>query len=150
MAAAGVPVARTPRFWLSRLLVLAGAVAAGLLLQRLVVARLEEIQALSAESVILARYEFASFLRVGGGVVFGFTAATGLAIVLSARRALSAGIFPPPGIWSWGAARVETGPRAATLARISLVLGILLVACSAAGGGLVWYTARVLVSCQAR
>jgi hypothetical protein len=150
MTAAPLPVAQSRRYWLSRLLVLAGAVAAGLLLQRVVAARLEEIQALSAENVIRARYELAGFLRIGGAVLFGFTAATGLAVCLSARRALAVGRFPPPGIWSWGAARVETGPRALTLAKISLALGALLVACSAAGSGLVVYAASVLVSCRAR
>ena len=149
MAAGGIHISRGRRFWLSRIAVIALAIALGLLLQRVVAARLAEIQALSAESVIRARYELASFLRVGGSVLFGFTAATGLAIVASARRALSVGRFPPPGMWSWGAARVETGPRAVTLARVSLVLGALLVACSAAGGGLIWYAASVLVSCQA-
>lgn len=144
------PVTPAGRYWLARLTVLALAIGLGLLLQRVVGARLEEIQALSAENVIRARYELASFLRVGGSALFGFTAATGLAIALSARRALAAGMFPPPGVWSWGAARVATGPRAATLARASLVLGALLVALSAAGGGLIWHAASVLVSCQAR
>jgi hypothetical protein len=144
------PITPAGRYWLSRLAVLALAIGLGLLLQRVVGARLEEIQALSAENVIRARYELASFLRVGGSVLFGFTAATGLAIALSARRALAVGIFPPPGVWSWGAARVATGSRAAALARASLVLGVLLVALSAAGGGLIWHTASVLVSCRAR
>jgi hypothetical protein len=150
MTAAGVPVARGPRHWLPRLLVLAAAVTVGLLLQRVLAARLAEIQALSAENVIRARYELASLLRVGGTLLFGFTALTGLAIVASARRARRALRFPPPGIWSWGAAQVVTGPRAVTLARFSLVLGVLLVACSAAGGGLIWYAASVLIRCQAR
>ncbi|HXK25563.1 MAG TPA: hypothetical protein VMS55_23040 [Myxococcota bacterium] len=134
---------------LPRLAVLAAAVALGLLLQRVVAARLDEIQALSAQDVIRARAELATLLRVGGALLFGFTAATGLAIVASSRRALATGRFPPPGFWSWGTRRVTTGPRARTLARTSLVLGTMLVACSAAGGGLVWYMASVLLACKA-
>jgi hypothetical protein len=133
-----------------RLAIVALAVVLGLLLQRVVAARLDEIQALSSRDVLRARAELAALLRVGGALLFGFVAATGIAIAMSARRALATGQFPPPGVWSWGARRVVTGPRAHALARISLVLGALLVACSAAAGGLVWYTASVLLACSAR
>jgi hypothetical protein len=150
MAAPGVPALRGPRFWLSRAAVLAGALALGLLLQRVVAARLAEIDALAAQDVIRARAEFASLLRIGGALLFGFTSATGLAIAASSRRALATGRFPPPGIWSWGAVRVVSGPRVALLAKGSLVLGVLLIACSLAGGGLVWHMAAVLEACQAR
>jgi hypothetical protein len=150
MAAPEPQIARSPGFWLARTLVLAGAVAAGLLLQRVVAARLAAIDALAAQDVIRARAELASLLEVGGSLLFGLTTATGLSILASARRALTGGRFPPPGIWSWGAARVVTGPRAAALARTGLVLGALLAACSLAGGGLVWYMASVLRACQAR
>jgi hypothetical protein len=126
------------------------AIALGLLLQRVVTARLEEIQALSNQDVLRARAELAALLRVGGALLFGFVAATGLAIAASARRALATGQFPPPGIWSWGTRQRVTGPRAHTLAKTSLVLGGLLVACSAAAGGLVWYMASVLLACRAR
>ena len=138
------------RLLVPRLAVLALAVALGLLLQRVVAGRLEEIQALASQDVIRARAELAALLRVGGASLFGFVAATGLAIVASARRALATRQFPPPGIWSWGTRRITTGPRALTLARTSLVLGAMLVACSAAGGGLVWYVASVLLACRAR
>jgi hypothetical protein len=138
------------RLLVPRLLALALAVALGLILQRVVAGRLDEIQALASQDVIRARAELASLLRVGGASLFGFVAATGLAIVASARRALATGQFPPPGIWSWGTRRVTTGPRARTLARASLVLGATLVACSAAAGGLVWYVASVLLACRAR
>ena len=150
MAAPDLQITRSPGYWLSRLAVLAAAVALGLLLQRVVGARLAQIDALAAEDVIRARAEFASLLRVGGTLLFGLTGATGLAILASSRRALAVGRFPPPGIWSWGAARVVTGPRAATLSRTGLWLGALLLLCSLAGGGLVWYLASVLLACRAR
>jgi hypothetical protein len=135
---------------LPRLALLALAIALGLFLQRVVMARLEEIQALSNQDVLRARAELAAFLRVGSVLLFGFVATTGLAIVASARRALATGQFPPPGIWSWGTRQIATGPRARTLAKTGLVLGALLVACSAAAGGLVWYMASVLLACRAR
>ena len=147
MATADVPMGA--RHWVPRLAVLAAAVALGLLLQRVVAARLAEIQALSAENVIRARMELASLLRVGSVLLFGFTGATGLVIVASSRRALAVGRYPPPGVWSWGATHVYTGPRALTLARASLVLGALLIACSATAGGLVWYVAATLLACRA-
>ena len=149
MTASPAPTPRI-RLLVPRLAALALAVALGLILQRVVAARLQEIQALASQDVIRARAELAALLRVGGALLFGFIAATGLAIVASARRALATGQFPPPGIWSWGTRRVTTGPRARTLARTSLVLGAMLVACSAAGGGLVWYVASVLLACRAR
>jgi len=133
-----------------RLAVVALAVALGLLLQRVVSGRLAEIQALASQDVIRARAELAALLRVGGASLFGFVALTGLAIVASARRALATGQFPPPGLWSWGTRRITTGPRARTLARTGLVLGSMLIALSAAAGGLVWYMASALLACRAR
>ncbi|MEW6270714.1 MAG: hypothetical protein AB1689_15635, partial [Thermodesulfobacteriota bacterium] len=59
------------------------------------------------------------------------------------------GIFPPPGVWSWGASRVVTGPRARTFARLTIGLAAALVACSLTGLGLVLYVARVLLDCRA-
>jgi hypothetical protein len=149
MTAPTPPLARSPRFWVSRLAVLAGAVAAGLALQGVVAARLAEIQALAAEDVLRARAELAGLLRVGGALLFGLTTAVGVSIAASSRRALAEGRFPPSGIWSWGATRVATGPQAAALARVGLGLGALLVVCSLVAGALTWYLAAVLLACRA-
>ena len=122
MTASPAPTLRF-RLLVPRLALLAFAVALGLILQRVVAGRLEEIQALASEDVLRARAELAALLRIGGASLFGFVAATGLAIGASARR---------------------------TRARAGLVLGAILIACSAAGGGLVWYMASVLLACRAR
>ncbi len=137
------------RLYVPRLLLVAGAIGLGLWLQGLVAARLEAIQALADEDVVRARAELAGLLRIGGTLLFGMTGVTGLSIVAASRRALASGRFPPPGLWSWGASRVVTGPHARRLARGGVVLGSLLVACSLAAGGLTWHMAAVLLACRA-
>jgi hypothetical protein len=137
------------RFWAGRALVLAGAVAIGLLLQHVLAQRLDAIQALSASNVVRARAELATLLRVSGSGVFGLTAATGLAMLLACRRALVIGRFPPPGVWSWGSRRTLEGAQAAVAARLGLVLAALLMLCSLAGGWLMWWMAARLLACPA-
>jgi hypothetical protein len=149
MAAPTSPLPRSPRFWIARLAVLAGAVAAGLALQGVVAGRLAEIQALAAEDVVRARAELAGLLRVGGALLFGLTTAVGVSIAASSRRALAEGRFPPSGVWSWGATRVATGPQATQLARVGVGLGALLVLSSVAAGALTWHMAAVLLACRA-
>ena len=150
MAVPDFPASRRARFLATRLAVLAAAVAAGLALQGVVAARLAEIQALAALDVVRARGELAGLLRVGGALLFGLTALVGVSVFASSRRALAEGRFPPSGVWSFGAARVATGPQAGRLARAGVVLGALLVLCSLAAGGLTWHMAAVLLACRAR
>ena len=132
-----------------QVLALGGAVALGLALQRVLGARLEEIEALAAHDVVAARLELAFLLRVASSLVFGMTAAVGAGMLASSRKALAAGVFPPPGVWSWGARRTVGGPRARTLARVSIALGTLLISCSVAGLALVFYMAERLLACKA-
>ncbi len=149
MAAPDVQVPRRRPQLALRLLVLAGAVTLGLGLQAVVGSRLEELQALAKQDPIRARAELASLLRVFGLPLFALTGAIGLAMAASARRALATLRFPPPGIWSWGATRFATGPRARTLALVGLALAALLLLCSAAGAAVVWEMAARLLACRA-
>lgn len=132
-----------------RLLVLAGAIGAGLGLQQLLATRLEAIEALARDDVVAARAELAALLRVVGALVFGATAAAGVSMLLACRRALDAERFPPPGPWSFGAVRIATGPRARRLARVGMALAVALVGLSAAGGGLMWMLGARLLACRA-
>ena len=112
-------------------------------------ARLDEIQALASHDVIRARAELAGILRAVAVGVFGSTGALGVAIFASGRRALREERFPPSGVWSWGAPRIVTGPRARTMARAAMGLALALVLLSLAGGALTWYIASVLLACRA-
>jgi hypothetical protein len=135
----------------SRLLLVAGATALGLALQQVVAARLAAIQALSETDLLAARSELAQLLQIAAVALVTGIGGLGAAIVLSCRRAHAEGRFPPAGMRSFGRARVPvTGPRARTLATTGIVLGILLVVCAAAAGGLLWYMAGVLRMCRAR
>jgi hypothetical protein len=129
--------------------VVLGAVAVGLALQHVLAARLEAIQALSRDDLLAARAELATLFRVVGTLVFGATGAVGISMILACRKALEVGRFPPPGAWSWGAARIETGPRAQTLARVGMVLGAALAVLSAAAGGFTWMLSATLLACRA-
>jgi hypothetical protein len=150
MAAPSPPLARSWRPLATRLLVVAGAVALGLALQQVLAARLAALQELAETDVLAARRELAFVFRAVAIGLFGLTGGLGIAIVLSCRRALAEGRFPPSGALAWGRARaVVTGPRAQRLAQTGLVLGALLVLCSAAGGGLLWWMARTLLLCRA-
>jgi len=133
----------------SRLLVLAGAVAIGLVLQQVLSARLEAIVEHSHRDLLAARAELAGLLRAFGLPVFGLTAALGAAMTWACRHPSRAQRFPPPGLLSFGARSVVTGPLAPTLTRVGLALGALLVSASLAGAGLVWYMAAVLLACRA-
>jgi hypothetical protein len=128
---------------------LALAVALGLALQQVLQARLDEIQALASHDVIRARAELAGILRGVAVCVFGSTGALGVAIFASGRRGFREGRFPPPGVWSWGARRIVTGPRARTMARAAMGLAVALVLVSLAAGALTWYIASVLLACRA-
>jgi hypothetical protein len=128
--------------------VIAGALALGLALQQRVGARLAEIDALAQSNPIQARVELAGMLRVVAVGLFGLTGGLAVAILDSGRRALAEGRFPPRGVWSIGAVRFATGPRALRLARASIALAVLLFLCSVAGGALTWYLASVLLACR--
>jgi hypothetical protein len=140
---------RTPREWVLRVLVAAGAVALGLVLEHALSARLAAIETLSRHDVLRARAELAFVLRGVAAGLFGLTTALGVLLMGASRRALAMGCFPPPGRWSWSGSRVVTGPRALRLARVSLALAGALVACSLAGGSLLWYLAARLLACRA-
>jgi hypothetical protein len=133
----------------NRLLLLAGAVALGLLLQQVLSARLEAIVVHSKSDMIAARAELALLIRAVGLIVFGMTAALGAAIAWSCRSPRTAERWPPPGVLSYGQRRVVNGPMARTLTGVGLALGLLLLAASAAGAGLVWYVGAVLLACRA-
>jgi len=137
------------RLVVARLAVLAFAVAVGLALQGVVTARLEAIDGLSRVEPVRARGEMAALLRLAGAGVFGFTAVVGLSLLAASRRALRLEIFPPPGLWSWGAVRAITGPRARTVARVGVGLSVALVLLSLAAGSLLWYAAGRLLACGA-
>jgi hypothetical protein len=132
-----------------RLVVLAGAIGVGLVLQDLLARRLAELDALARTDVLRARAELATLLKVIAVVVFGLTGALGANLVFTCRRAARDERFPPTGIWSWGARRVVSGPAARRLAQLGVGLGALLFAASAAGGGLLWYMAVVVAACRA-
>jgi hypothetical protein len=148
MASADAKIAGKTRSWATALATLTLAVAIGLALQRLLQARLEEIQALAARDVIRARAELAGILRAVAVGVFGSTGALGVAIFVSGRRAWREERFPPSGPWSWGAARIVSGPRARTLARAAMGLALALFFLSCAGAALTWYMASVLLACR--
>jgi hypothetical protein len=150
MTASHPPSAGVRRAIWTRLAVIAGAVALGLALQQVLGARLAEIDALAQSDVIRARAELAGILRVVAVALFGLTGWLGVAMLVSGRRALAEGSFPPSGIWSWGSGRqAATGPRALRLARAWIALAIALILCSVSGGALTWYMASVLLACRA-
>jgi len=149
MTSPDVPISGKPRSWATGCATLALAVGLGLALQHVLQARLDEIQALANHDVIRARAELAGILRAVAVGVFGSTGAVGIAIFASGRRALREERFPPSGAWSWGAARIITGPRALAMARAAMVLALALVLLSLAGGALTWYIASVLLACRA-
>jgi hypothetical protein len=149
MATATPPGPRSARFLGSRFVVLAAAVGLGLALQSVVARRLSEITALAETDVLAARAQLAALLRVGGALLFGLTGAIGVSIAVSSRRAIAAGRFPAPGLWSWGARVVATGPAAVRMARVGLVLGAVVAVLSGVAAALVWYIAAVLLACRA-
>ena len=133
----------------NRLLVLAGAVALGLVLQHFLSQRLDAIVERSHSDMLAARAELALLIRVVGLAVFGLTGALGAAMTVSCRNPRDAERFPPPGLMSLGARRVVVGPMARTMTGIGLGVGLLLLCASLAGAGLVWYMGAVLLACRA-
>ena len=148
MAAPDAQLPHGGRFWAARALVLGVAIGLGLALEQVLTARLTEIQALAKNDVIRARAELASLLRVCGGGFFGLTTALGFLLINASRRAIQEERFPPPGMLSWGATRVFTGPLGRRIALVSLAISITLVICSLAGAALVWHVAAVLLACK--
>jgi hypothetical protein len=144
-AASGTSVARIA---VARLLVLALAVAIGLVLQQALGTRLAEIVALGEHDKLAARAELAAWIRAVTMGACGLTAALGLALAGACRNPSAAQRFPPPGLLALGARRAITGPRARTLTRIGLVLGLALFGVSLAGIALGWHVGAVLLSCR--
>ena len=117
----------------NRLLVLAGAIALGLVLQHFLSLRLEAIQERSRIDMLAARAELAVLIRVVGLAVFGLTGGLGAVMAASCRSPRDAQRFPPPGLMSFGARREITGEMARTMTGIGLALGLALLAASLAG-----------------
>jgi hypothetical protein len=149
MTAPAATPPRSLRPLLARVVVLALAVAAGLFLQRALARELEAIRVLAETDVLAARAQLAAWLRIGGGALFGLTGAIGVAVIASSRRAIAEGRFPPPGVWSWGAARVVTGNAALRMGWIGIGLGAALVLCSALAAALTWTMGAMLLACRA-
>jgi hypothetical protein len=139
-----------PRLVGARILVLTAAVVLGLCVQQWLAARLGVIQDLATTDIFAARRDLAFLLQIAAVSLAGIVGGLGIAILAASRRAIATERFPPTGWLGWGSAReVVTGPRARRLARASMVLGALLVVCSAAGAGLMWWMARALLLCRA-
>jgi hypothetical protein len=149
MATPELPSGALRPLLLRRLLILAAAVAVGLALQRVLAARLEAIVELSHRDMLAARAELAHLFQLVGTAVFGLTGALGVAFAWSCRKPAEARQFPPPGLLSYGAHRLTTGPRAQMLTRIGFGVGVALFAASLAAGALIWYAAAVLLACRA-
>ena len=129
--------------------IMAGAVIAGLLLNHLVQDHLAALQELAASDPIAARRQLATELRIGGIGLFVLTGALGGSLMAAGRRARRDERFPPAGIWSWGARRILTGAPARHAAVVGYVLGAALLACSLAGAALSWEIGTRLLACRA-
>ena len=147
MTAPHAQIARSSSYWITRALVLAGAVGLGLWLQAQTTEYLASIQALAQDDPKAARAELAKAFRVLAIGLFGGTGALGLTLVATCRRAIRIGQFPPPGAWGLGAARVWRGDAAQRVARVMQILAWLLVLCSLAGSALSWHAAARLLDC---
>jgi hypothetical protein len=134
---------------LKRLVVLASAVAIGLLLQHFLRRHLGTLQTLAQTDPLGARARFAVELRFGGLGLFGLTTALGVSVIATSFRGFRLARFPPPGLWAWGCSRTVIGPAARRMACVGLVLGSLVVACSIAGGAVTWQMAERLLACRA-
>ena len=132
-----------------RLIVVAGAIAVGLVLQHVLGERLAEIMAHAEQDRNSARAELASLIRTVFTCACGLTAALGLAVALACRRPGAAERFPPPGLLAIGARGTITGPRARTFTRIGLGVGIMLLCTSLAAVAFAWYASAVLLACRA-
>jgi hypothetical protein len=130
-------------------LVLAGAVVAGLLLNHLLQDHLASLQDLAATDPITARRQLATEFRIGGIGLFLLTGALGASLIAASRRARRDERFPPQGMWSWGARRTLTGAPARHAAVVGVVLGAALLVCSLAGAALSWEIGTRLRACRA-
>jgi hypothetical protein len=149
MTAPSAQPSSSRRFWLRRVLVIAGAIALGLALQLALGAHLASIEDLSRRDVVAARAKLAIVLEVVSIGVFGPVAGLGVLLALASRRALAQGRFPPPGRWGFGSARVFEGERARRVARLLLATAVVLVVCSLAAGALTFSMAAALLACRA-
>lgn len=131
------------------LLVMAGALLAGLVLNQLGQHHLAFLEAWAASDPIGARHRLAWEIRIGGLGIFTTIFALGCAFVATAMRALRTDRFPPPGVFSIGTVRVVTGPAARFAAAVVVVLAVLLMACAGLGGWLSWEMGARLIACRA-
>jgi hypothetical protein len=121
----------------------------GLLANHAVQLHLAALQELARTDPIAARTQLAMEVRLGGLALFVLTGAFGAALVPASVRAARDERFPPPGVWSTGATRLLTGTPARRAAWVGAALGVLLVACSLAGGWLAWEIGSRLLACRA-
>jgi hypothetical protein len=149
MTAPAATPPRSLRPLLARIAVLVLAIGVGLVLQRALARELETIRVLAETDVLAARAQLAAWLRIGGAALFGLTGAVGVAVIASSRRAIAEGRFPPPGLWSWGAARIVTGKAALRMGWIGIGLGAALLLCSAIAAVLTWEMGAMLLACRA-
>jgi hypothetical protein len=150
MADTDVQLVRNGRFWASRLLVVAAAMAIGIALQAPLTRHLEALQALAATDPLRARAELAQIFRFPMLGLFGATGGLGVHLVLASRRALRLGVFPPPGRSFGGTPRRFEGDAARRVAAFMLVLAVLLIAASLAGAWVSWQIAERLIACRAQ
>jgi hypothetical protein len=147
-ASAGA-TATTSHIVRSRLVVMALAVAVGLVLQYLLREHLAALDGLAKTDPFGARRRFATELRFGGFGLFGLTAALGGWFMVISARAFRVARFPPPGVSTWSVARTATGAAARRMAVVGLMLGSLLVGASIAAGAITWKMAEALLACRA-
>ena len=132
-----------------RLLIMLGAAALGLVLNRFVQQHLATLETMARSDPLTARAQLAGEVRAGGVALFVVTAALGVAVTAASTRSRRLLRFPPPGMWSWGVARTVSGPAARRYAGLGIALGIALIACSLVGGALAWETGTRLLACRA-
>lgn len=154
MTIASVPVPTATMTAMSSVMrtcvVLVGAAAIGLVLNRLLMEHLTTLQTLAQTDPLGARAHLATEVRAGGIALFGLTAVLGVSVIARSLRGVRLAQFPPPGIWAWGGARRPArGETARRLACVGVALGALLVVCSLAGGAVSWLMAERLLTCRA-
>jgi hypothetical protein len=150
MAGTDLQLVRNRRYWLTRLLVIAGALACGIALQAPVTRYLESLQALAATDPAQARAELAAIFRFPMLGLFAATGALGVHLFAASRRARQLGIFPPPGRLFAGSTRRFEGDAARRVARFLIAISAVLVVASLAGAFVSWQIAEQLIACRAR
>ena len=147
------PHAQLPGNWNAvrrRLLLIGVALALGGVAFAVMTEYMASLQALARTDVLAARAKLATLFRAMALGLFPLTGAIGVFLAGACRRSFAIDRFPPPGSGAfWQGGRTFTGPAARRVATAMLVLSILLVVCSIAGGALSWWIADRLLACRA-